>query len=34
MNNNVCCFFGHRTIEITDNLKLKLHGIIKKTDYR
>lgn len=30
MNNNVCCFFGHRTIEITDNLKLKLHGIIKK----
>lgn len=30
MNENICCFFGHRKIEITNELRKKLYNIIKK----
>ena len=30
MKNNTCCFFGHRTINETEELKLKLNEIIEK----
>ena len=30
MNENTCCFFGHRTINETEKLKLKLNEIIEK----
>ena len=30
MKKNVCCFFGHRTINETEELKLKLMEIIEK----
>ena len=30
MQNNTCCFFGHRTINETEELKLKLNEIIEK----
>ncbi|MBO5745656.1 MAG: DUF1273 family protein [Clostridia bacterium] len=30
MNKNVCCFFGHRTINETEELKSKLLEIIEK----
>ena len=30
METNTCCFFGHRTINVTTELKVKLNKIIKK----
>ena len=30
MDKNTCCFFGHRTINETDELKLKLYELIEK----
>ena len=30
MKINTCCFFGHRDINITENLKFKLNEIIEK----
>ena len=30
MNNNICCFLGHRTINETEELKTKLTGIIER----
>ena len=30
MKEKTCCFFGHRTINETEELKLKLHEIIEK----
>lgn len=30
METNTCCFFGHRTIKVTTELKVKLNKIIKK----
>ncbi len=30
MSKNTCCFFGHRKIEITDNLKRNLHTLVQK----
>ena len=30
MLENTCCFFGHRTINETEELKSKLYEIIKK----
>lgn len=27
---NICCFIGHRTINETEQLKLKLYNIIEK----
>ena len=30
METNSCCFFGHRTINVTAELTLSLNGIIKK----
>ena len=30
MKNNTCCFFGHRTINETEELKTKLYEIIEK----
>lgn len=30
MCKNSCCFFGHRTINETEELKLKLYDIIEK----
>ena len=30
MNRNTCCFFGHRKIDITDEMRSKLYNIIKK----
>ncbi|MBQ8550329.1 MAG: DUF1273 family protein [Clostridia bacterium] len=30
MKNSTCCFFGHRTINETEELKLKLYEIIEK----
>ena len=30
MENNVCCFFGHRTIRETEELRVKLRGAIEK----
>lgn len=30
MKNNICCFFGHRTINETEELKSKLNEIIEK----
>ena len=30
MKNNTCCFFGHRTIKETEELKSKLNKIIEK----
>ena len=30
MNRNTCCFFGHRKIDITSEMRSKLYNIIKK----
>ncbi len=30
MNKNTCCFFGHRKIELTDELRSKVSGEIKR----
>ena len=30
MNRNTCCFFGHRKIDITSEMRCKLYNIIKK----
>lgn len=31
MKDKTCCFFGHRTINETEELKSKLKAIIEKT---
>lgn len=30
MNENICCVFGHRKIDITNNLRIKLYNIIEE----
>ena len=34
VNSNTCCFFGHRTIHETEELKLKLVEIIEMPEKR